>query len=189
VAKEQVAARQLIDDRELQDWDEDRFRHSDVALQLAELAATVKTPANVGLYGAWGSGKTGIANLLRSQLRDPSFRAKYGDIQFARFDAFKYAEVPLRRHFLVLYDTLPGGTGYLHRLAPPRAGMPAVPCPLHHLGRAELRRPLWSVPAVRPCGPCLRSHPGRDICRVPATVPPGACRPGYRTATTTSRYN
>jgi hypothetical protein len=100
VAKEQVAARQLIDDRELQDWDEDRFRHSDVALQLAELAATVKTPANVGLYGAWGSGKTGIANLLRSQLRDPSFRAKYGDIQFARFDAFKYAEVPLRRHFL-----------------------------------------------------------------------------------------
>ncbi|WP_435286235.1 DEAD/DEAH box helicase [Streptomyces bacillaris] len=26
-------------------------------------------------------------------------------------------ESPLRRHFLVLYDTLPGGTGYLHRLA------------------------------------------------------------------------
>ncbi|MGO4760529.1 DUF1998 domain-containing protein, partial [Streptomyces sp. 2MCAF27] len=26
-------------------------------------------------------------------------------------------EAALRRHFLVLYDTLPGGTGYLHRLA------------------------------------------------------------------------
>jgi len=39
-------------------------------------------------------GKTGIANLMREKLRE------HNGIKFARFDAFKYAENPLRRNFV-----------------------------------------------------------------------------------------
>ncbi|MGB3412835.1 MAG: P-loop NTPase fold protein [Microthrixaceae bacterium] len=90
---------ELIDDREVKTEGADKFRHGDVAYELAKLSATVETPANVALYGPWGSGKTGIANLLREHF-DGSVFAKEPRIQFARFDAFKYAEIPLRRHFL-----------------------------------------------------------------------------------------
>ncbi|MGP2438637.1 DEAD/DEAH box helicase [Streptomyces sp. JW3] len=59
----------------------------------------------------------------------------------------------VRRHFLVLYDTLPGGTGYLHRLAGPD-GLRDV------LTRA--RRAIESCPCVtegRPaCHRCLLRH-------------------------------
>ena len=91
---------ELIDDREVRAAEADRFRHADVAEELARLAVTVDTPANVALYGPWGSGKSGVANLLRECLEDPSFRKLHGTVSFVRFDAFKYAEIPLRRHFL-----------------------------------------------------------------------------------------
>lgn len=95
-----LSTTELIDDRELEDWEGDRFRHQDVASQLAELVASAKTPANIALYGPWGSGKTGVANLLQARLTQSDFKTLYGEIGFARFDAFKYAEIPLRRHFL-----------------------------------------------------------------------------------------
>lgn len=84
----------LIEDREVADFGSDRLAHADLANQLATLVTQVQTPANVALYGAWGSGKSGIANLLRERLR------KNAKIKFARFDAFKYAENPLRRNFI-----------------------------------------------------------------------------------------
>lgn len=84
----------LIEDREVADFDSDRLAHADLANQLATLGTQVQTPSNVALYGAWGSGKSGIANLLRERLKRNS------RIEFARFDAFKYAENPLRRNFI-----------------------------------------------------------------------------------------
>ena len=46
---------ELIEARELTDWDaDDAFSHQDIASQLAELAVTVPTPANIALYGPWG---------------------------------------------------------------------------------------------------------------------------------------
>lgn len=86
---------ELIDDRALRAVDDDKLRHRDFAAELAWLATTAKTPSNIALYGRWGSGKTGLANLLESELR----RADT-DVKFVRFDAFKWAETPLRRHFL-----------------------------------------------------------------------------------------
>jgi hypothetical protein len=50
--------------------------------------------SNIALYGPWGSGKSGIGNLLRQYVEADK---KLG---FARFDAFKYAENPLRRDFI-----------------------------------------------------------------------------------------
>lgn len=89
-----LRADDLVDDRELAVAEDDRLAHEGIVDQLAALATTVATPANVALYGPWGSGKSGIANVLKSKIdgRD--------GVRFVRFDAFKYADVPLRRNFI-----------------------------------------------------------------------------------------
>jgi hypothetical protein len=84
----------LVDDREVADVSGDQLSHAQIANQLGELVRTVPAPSNVALYGPWGSGKSGIGNLLREAID------KREDVRFARFDAFKYAETPLRRNFV-----------------------------------------------------------------------------------------
>lgn len=90
----------LIDDRELVNVDRDRLDHERVAHELVDLVATVETPTNIALYGPWGSGKSGIANLVRAEIEDKANKKRYNGVRFARFDAFKYAENPLRRNFI-----------------------------------------------------------------------------------------
>lgn len=89
----------LFDDREVSGVKEDRLGHEQVAEQLAALVCRVKTPANVALYGPWGSGKTGIANLLRARIDRAKLDGE-GPLRFVRYDAFKFAEKPLRRNFI-----------------------------------------------------------------------------------------
>lgn len=84
----------LVDDRELAAVTDDRLAHAGIVDQLAALATSVQTPSNIALYGPWGSGKSGIANLLRGKID-----GKKG-VRCVRFDAFKYADVPLRRNFI-----------------------------------------------------------------------------------------
>lgn len=84
----------LVDDRELAAVEDDRLAHAGIVDQLAELAVTIPTPSNIALYGPWGSGKSGIANLLKSKIDG------LDKVRFVRFDAFKYADVPLRRNFI-----------------------------------------------------------------------------------------
>lgn len=90
---------ELIEDREVTQSDEDKLGHETIADQLAGLVQSVKTPANIALYGAWGSGKSGISNLLKSRI------AHIHGVKFVRFDAFKYAENPLRRNFISVVAT------------------------------------------------------------------------------------
>jgi len=93
---------ELIDDRELRDHRQDRFRHGDIADLLSEIAATAETPANIALYGPWGSGKSGVSNLIKNRLANKAFRKVHGKTVYFRFDAFQYSsELPLRRAFLV----------------------------------------------------------------------------------------
>lgn len=89
----------LFDDREVSGVKEDRLGHEQVAEQLAALVCRVKTPANVAIYGPWGSGKTGIANLLRARIDGTKLDGE-GSLRFVRYDAFKFAEKPLRRNFI-----------------------------------------------------------------------------------------
>jgi hypothetical protein len=84
----------LIDDRALTDEEDDEFRLCDIVSEVAQLCESVPVPATVAVYGSWGSGKSSLANLLGERLR------KNKKVAFARFDAFKYAEVPLRRQFI-----------------------------------------------------------------------------------------
>ncbi|MEO9322277.1 P-loop NTPase fold protein [Nocardioides sp. C4-1] len=88
----------LIDDRELASPTEDRLDHDRVANELVDLVTTVATPTNVALYGPWGAGKSGVANLVRAKIADN--KTTFKNVRFARFDAFKYAENPLRRNFI-----------------------------------------------------------------------------------------
>lgn len=95
---------ELVDDRELSDASGDRFRHGDFVNELVELATSVRTPSNIALFAPWGSGKSGIANMLGER-----FRGLRRDVEFVKFDAFKYGELPLRRNFLIqLADAVHG---------------------------------------------------------------------------------
>lgn len=84
---------ELVDDRALQGADQDRLQHEDVVDELEQLVCATEVPASIALYGPWGSGKSSLANLLRERMEAQK-------IPFARFDAFKYAEAPMRRLFL-----------------------------------------------------------------------------------------
>lgn len=94
MSDEQLRDGDLVQDREVAVLDDDELAHEHIADQLEQLVTTVPTPTNVALYGPWGSGKSGIANLLSNRLRGKS------GYSFVRFDAFKYAENPLRRSFI-----------------------------------------------------------------------------------------
>lgn len=85
---------ELIENREIEATDADKLGHEDLVQQLHQIVLTVPTPSNIALYGAWGSGKSGIGKLLESRIRVEK------GVEFVRFDAFKYAQNPLRRNFI-----------------------------------------------------------------------------------------
>ncbi|MEU9271796.1 P-loop NTPase fold protein [Streptomyces sp. NPDC048251] len=89
----------LIQDSEVNTPADDRLAHLHVAEQLQHLVLSVPMPTNVAVWGPWGSGKSGVANLLKQRIdrRDGT--------RFVRFDAFKYAENPLRRNFIIAVAT------------------------------------------------------------------------------------
>ena len=86
-------ADEFVDDREVADAEDDKFSHTDLVAELRELIVTTPTPTNIALYGPWGSGKSGIKNLLGAELPGD-------ECVFVPFDAFKYAADPLKRQFL-----------------------------------------------------------------------------------------
>jgi hypothetical protein len=83
----------LVDDRAITNAAADHFGHAEFAAQAASTIKTIRTPSNIAIYAPWGSGKTSLANLLREELHGD-------DTGFIYFDAFKYAEAPLRREFI-----------------------------------------------------------------------------------------
>ncbi|WP_046502344.1 KAP family P-loop NTPase fold protein [Streptomyces odonnellii] len=92
----------LVRDREVDSAQGDRLAHSHIAEQLYDVVLSVPTPTNIAVWGPWGSGKSGVANLLKGLLE------KQRGVRFVRFDAFKYAENPLRRNFIIAAATALG---------------------------------------------------------------------------------
>ncbi len=83
----------LIDDRPVASSD-DRLGHAAIVDQLLLLATTVQPPANIALYGRWGSGKSSIARALKDAVdKDPN-------ATWVGYDAFKWSGQAFRRHFL-----------------------------------------------------------------------------------------
>lgn len=86
---------EFIDDRAISQAADDRFRHADLVAELAHLVDSREAQTNIALFAPWGSGKTGISKLLRSQLENLGKGHRY-----VYFDAFKHRDTPLRRSFL-----------------------------------------------------------------------------------------
>ena len=84
-----------ITDRAIERKEEDRFGHQDFVNRLLTIIQATETPANIALFGRWGSGKTGISNRLETEVD------KLVGFKFAPFDAFKFARLPLLRRFLI----------------------------------------------------------------------------------------
>jgi len=51
------------------DNEADILRHNEIADKLKEIVSNVETPANIALFGAWGSGKTWICKQVESKIK------------------------------------------------------------------------------------------------------------------------
>ena len=85
---------ELISDAAIDAPADDKLNLDAVAATLESLVANADTPSNIAVFGAWGSGKTSLSRLVKARL-SPNKR-----VRFVYFNAWKYAETPLRRHFL-----------------------------------------------------------------------------------------
>lgn len=99
-----VGLPEQITDRAIESLEEDRFGHEDFVGRLAMIVRSTETPANIALFGRWGSGKTGIGNRLQAELRG------HDGLRFVHFDAFKFARLPLLRQFLIRIAEELGGS-------------------------------------------------------------------------------
>lgn len=84
----------LIVDRALEVDDRDALDHLPVAERVAELVATSATPMNVALFGAWGSGKSSFAQLLRTALKN------HPKVELVTYNAWTFEGESLQRSFI-----------------------------------------------------------------------------------------
>lgn len=98
----------LFSDLERNKQPTDILNHSEIAQQLKEIISKVDTPANIALFGSWGSGKTWICNWLENKINEEEeqkdkvhfYKSLPKEIKFVKYDAFKYIELPLLRSFI-----------------------------------------------------------------------------------------
>lgn len=89
------AGADLILDAALKDAGQDRFDHEAIAVVVADLALNVTAPANIALFGPWGSGKSSFFGLLHEHLSGSGHSVKV-----ATYDAWKYGGRALKKHFV-----------------------------------------------------------------------------------------
>jgi len=83
------------------------FAHDKVAESVAGILLSVPSPYCVGLSGAWGSGKTGIARSVEGLIRQKSITApdpKSRDVKVHYFDILEHADDVFRRQLLISMD-------------------------------------------------------------------------------------
>ena len=91
----------LVDEEFSDNKFKDALRREQTVTHLKKLIETVKAPTNIALYGPWGSGKTTIGRLLEEKIKGTTLPGYSSiDTAFIRFDAFKYADLSLRRSFI-----------------------------------------------------------------------------------------
>lgn len=74
------------------------FYHKTIAPALKSIINNGTSPHTIGLFGAWGSGKSTI---IKTLVDDPKLKL---DLPVFIFDAWKYQEDTLRRTFLIEFD-------------------------------------------------------------------------------------
>jgi len=86
----------FLSDEAVQEIGNDRLKHPSIAEAIKDIVVNCPLPFTIGLFGKWGTGKSSIANFLKSKLVE--CREK---IVVVDFDVLKYAEDSLRRYFLI----------------------------------------------------------------------------------------
>ena len=77
--------------------DLDAFNHSAFATAIYKVILDNDPPLSIGLFGAWGIGKSTVLNILRRQIQDePGSKLRY-----IYFNAWKYSGDSFRRQFLI----------------------------------------------------------------------------------------
>ena len=60
----------FVQDKPIDSRDQDKFGHAEIADSLCAMIDACETPFTIGLFGGWGSGKTGITKLVTKELTD-----------------------------------------------------------------------------------------------------------------------
>lgn len=94
----QAGLPEQITDQAIASAEEDLLGHEDFVSRILRIVQNSTTPANIALFGRWGSGKSGIGNRLREEVGK---RPEFASFRFVYFDAFKLARLPLLRRFLL----------------------------------------------------------------------------------------
>lgn len=77
--------------------DTDAFNHNAYASALFRVLHDNKPPLSIGLFGAWGIGKSTVLNLLSKKIRDDAGST----LKYIYFNAWKYSGDSFRRQFLI----------------------------------------------------------------------------------------
>jgi hypothetical protein len=101
-----LVAGDLIRDQAIASADNDEFQRASIAARIADLVTTADPPLNVALFGAWGSGKSSMAELLRQHLKErneaedatPSDERRR--VALVKYDAWKFGGHSLKRNFV-----------------------------------------------------------------------------------------
>jgi len=91
----------FISDIAITNDEQDRLGHGFFVNQIVSmiLGCDPRYPFNIGLFGKWGSGKTGIINLLKKRIETDDQLKK--QVDFAYIDVWKFSKESLRQEILV----------------------------------------------------------------------------------------
>lgn len=92
----------LVDDRDLRPEDKDLFSHGVIVSRVAEILRVSKGPLNVGVFGAWGTGKTSFLNRLEGELVQRPSLLSTRKFRVVRYDAWRYGSAALRRDLIAV---------------------------------------------------------------------------------------
>ncbi|MCK4734878.1 MAG: hypothetical protein KAT65_20665, partial [Methanophagales archaeon] len=79
----------MLTDNEIRGVAEDSLQFKAFALTLEEIITTSETPITIGVYGAWGSGKTSLMRMTQ-ELLEKKVLEKDDKIKTVWFDARKF---------------------------------------------------------------------------------------------------
>jgi len=89
----------FLSDNALRETKDDRLKHPSIAAALRDIVINCPLPFTVGLFGKWGTGKSSIANFLKSKLDEQEEK-----IAIVDFDVWKYEDDSLRKQFLLVLE-------------------------------------------------------------------------------------
>jgi len=95
----------IIPDISIKEKSEDQFGHHTYVNWLISRLETGEDPVNIGLFGKWGVGKTGILQMFENEINE-----NYSDkLQYIYIDCWKLTPQSLREQLLITIDKKFGG--------------------------------------------------------------------------------